>query len=135
MLPTYTTNITGLRHWCCGSSFTKESTSACWKMLFVTSVRGSAGVGDSAGAPTWVLIRKNSVKCRSVPRLSSAVQRQVLDDRAERQGREEGEGTDDDDDTDQHGHEQRRMCRQRAQADRHFLLCHQRASDSEHRNG
>ena len=24
MLPRYTTNITGLRHWCCGSSFTQR---------------------------------------------------------------------------------------------------------------
>ena len=28
MLPMYTTNITGFLHWCCGSSFTNESTSA-----------------------------------------------------------------------------------------------------------
>ena len=58
---------------------------------------------------------------------------QVLNDRPERQRREEGERPYDDDNADQHRHEQGRVGREGAQTDRHFLLGDQCASDGEHR--
>src|SRR5262249_38316293 len=39
------------------SSLTTESTSACWKIVLVTSERGKTGSGGTAGVLTWVLIR------------------------------------------------------------------------------
>jgi hypothetical protein len=44
----YTTNITGFLHWCCGSSFTNDSTSASRRMLGVTSPLETMGLGERA---------------------------------------------------------------------------------------
>src|SRR5471032_1280345 len=86
MLPRYTTNMTGLRHWCCGSSFTNESISACRMMDFVTRRRRrSCGTGTAGMAGELI------VSLQGILASFRGDHREVLDDRAQRERREEGE--------------------------------------------
>ena len=59
---------------------------------------------------------------------------QVLDDRAEAEGREERQRADDDDDADEQRREQRRRHRERAGRRRHALLAAEAAGDRQHRD-
>src|SRR5262249_27939180 len=116
MLPTSTTNMTGLRTCTRGSSLRSESTSAPRTIVGSNSDRALACV-DMRGV------------------LVSGGQHQVLDDRSKRERRDEGERAHDDDDADEHGDEQRRVGGQRARARRHDLLPRQRSGDGERGDG
>src|SRR6185312_5966060 len=111
-LPTYTTNITGLRSINRGSSLRNESLIAGRTIL---------------GSNRDVLRRDMSI--------SSGQHLQVLDDGAERQRREKGQGADQHDDADQQDDEQRSMGGQRAGTRGHQLLARQRPGNGKGRNG
>src|SRR5262245_4061670 len=115
-LPTRTTNMTGFRTWRRGSSLRMEETSAPRTISASKSDRALACVG---------------IGC--LP--ASGGEHEVLDDRPQREGGDEGERTHDDDDADEHRDEERRVRRQRAGARRHDLLACQRAGDGECRDG
>src|SRR5450759_3340998 len=88
--PTITTNITGLRSWWRGSSLRTASRTARFTI-------GGANSGR----------RRVPWECVVILEQPPRTHPQVLDDRAERQGRKEGEGTDDQDYADQQYREER----------------------------
>src|SRR5262245_11187138 len=116
-LPTSTTNMTGLRTCMRGSSLRNESTSAPRTVVGSNSERALACVDMREGV------------------LASGGQHQLLDDRSQRERRDEGERPNDDDDADQHRDEERRVRRERPGARRHELLPRQRAGDGERGDG
>src|SRR5579875_1924331 len=107
-LPTSTTNMTGLRTWCRGSSFQ-------------TARRMAAS--RSGRALRWLADMRASVD-----------EHEVLDQRTERQRRQEGERPHDEHDADQQRDEKRGVRGQRARPHGHELLLRERARDGERRD-
>src|SRR5471030_1640006 len=129
MLPRYTTNITGLRHWCWGRSFTNESISACRMMDLVTRRRRrfcgaeTAGMaGELMGSLRWILASLRGDH------------RQVLDDRAEGEGGYEGERAHHDHRAREKDYEKWRVRGQRPEPRRHGLLRGKSAGDRKRRH-
>src|SRR5262245_5545933 len=114
MLPISTTNMTGLRSWTRGSSLRNES------MIAPRTMAGS----KSGRALACVDI--------DVP---SGGEHQVLDDRPQRERRDERERADDDHHADQQRDEERRVGGECSRARRDDLLARQRARDGERRDG
>src|SRR5579875_733065 len=112
-LPTSTTNMTGLRTWCRGSSFQTARRMA----------RRTIAASRSGRALRWLADMRASVD-----------EHEVLDQRTERQRRQEGERPHDEHDADQQRDEERGVRGQRARPHGHELLLRERARDGERRD-
>src|SRR5579883_2277259 len=122
-LPISTTNITGLRTCCRGSSRRNESRIA---VRHSRAPRAAACAGASILTLILASFGGSSLEGRA------GGEQQLLDDRAEREHGEEAERAQDDDDGDQPQHEQHGVRRQRAGARRDDLLRSERSRDREH---
>src|SRR5476649_2673639 len=126
MLPRYTTNMTGLRHWCWGRSFTNESISA-WRMMDFVTRRRRRSCGTGAGERACELI----VSLQGFLASFRGDHREMLDDRAQREGGYEGERAHHDHRAREKDDEERRMGGQRPEPRRNGLLGREGAGDRE----
>src|SRR5439155_10152825 len=106
--------MTGLRTWRCGVSLRNESTTADVKI----------DVSNNARAFTVAAMVSSLGGNRA----------EMLDDRSQRESRDERQRAHQDDDADQQSHEQQAVAGQRAGARRDDLFPRQRASDGERRD-
>src|SRR5262249_25147224 len=145
-----TTNITGLRARYRGSSLRKASTIAGPMIVGSNSEidfarRGASGVCAGAGVgagvcdrarvvgSSLVMVMRRDALLRRCGEQRAGVHREVLDDRPERERREEREAADDQDHAGGEADEQAAVGREGAGRWRHCALGRERARDGEHR--
>src|SRR6202050_1472857 len=133
--PTSTTNMTGLRICTAGFSLVNESTRAWGKIGPWKRLRASATPCGALAGPGWsgwvvVIVMRRAFRDCS---LEESVA-ELLDDRAERKSREEGQTTDDDDDADGETHEHGVVGAERAEPLGHDRLGGQHAAEGQGRD-
>src|SRR5258708_15182867 len=136
-----TTNMTGFLTSVRGSSLRKEARIAGTMSALSNSDKGatcrlnSPVLGEGAVGDRFVIAACPSAgfSCSRRRIERAGVQRDLLDHRAERYGREVGEPADDHDDADEQADEERALCRERPGRGRQQLLLRQRARDGQQR--
>src|SRR5579884_746394 len=127
-VPTSTTNITGFFTCTRGSSFLNDPTTACRRISGSKRLRdwatprGGGREADAEAAVVTVVISEE---------LSVA---ELFDERAEGDGREEGQAADDEDDAHEETDEQRCVGAEGAEPGGHELLLGERAGQRQHRD-